>query len=87
MNCCLIAEAPPLSDRSGRLKAFGRLKTETFYARDWLSTSIEEFVAALDAHIRWCNEVQIKSSPDRRSSRNLPLKLSSATFRRACRGR
>lgn len=25
---------------------FGRLKTELFYARDWLSTSVEDFVAA-----------------------------------------
>ncbi len=41
---------------------FGRLKTEMFFARDWLSTSIEEFVAALDAYIRWYNEVRIKGS-------------------------
>jgi transposase InsO family protein/transposase-like protein len=41
---------------------FGRLKTEMFFARDWLSTSIEEFVAALDAYIRWYNDVRIKSS-------------------------
>jgi len=41
---------------------FGRLKTEMFFARDWLSTSIEEFVAALDAYIHWYNEVRIKSS-------------------------
>jgi len=24
-----------------------------FFARDWLSTTIEEFVAALDAYICW----------------------------------
>ncbi len=41
---------------------FGRLKTEMFFARDWLSTTIEEFVAALDAYIRWYNDVRIKSS-------------------------
>jgi transposase InsO family protein/transposase-like protein len=41
---------------------FGRLKTELFYARDWLSTSIENFVAELDAYIRWYNEVRIKMS-------------------------
>jgi len=41
---------------------FGRLKTELFYARDWLSTAIEEFVAALDAYIRWYNEARIKIS-------------------------
>ncbi len=41
---------------------FGRLKKELFYSRDWLSTTIEEFVAALDAYIRWYNEVRIKIS-------------------------
>ncbi|QNP48577.1 IS3 family transposase [Diaphorobacter aerolatus] len=41
---------------------FGRLKTEMFFARDWLSTSIEEFVVAVDTYIRWYNEVRIKSS-------------------------
>jgi transposase InsO family protein/transposase-like protein len=41
---------------------FGRLKTEMFFARDWLSTSIEEFIAAVDAYIHWYNEVRIKSS-------------------------
>jgi len=41
---------------------FGSLKTEMFFARDWLSTSLEEFVAAVDAYIRWYNEVRIKSS-------------------------
>ena len=28
---------------------FGRLKTEMFLSRDWLSTTTEEFVAAVDA--------------------------------------
>lgn len=41
---------------------FGRLKTEMFFAREWLSTTIEEFVAALDAYIRWYNDARIKSS-------------------------
>jgi transposase InsO family protein/transposase-like protein len=41
---------------------FGRLKTELFYSRDWLSTTIEEFVAALDSYIRWYNEARIKIS-------------------------
>ncbi|WP_022981337.1 IS3 family transposase [Ideonella sp. B508-1] len=41
---------------------FGRLKTEMFFARDWLSTSIEDFIAALDAYIRWYNEARIKGS-------------------------
>ena len=41
---------------------FGRLKTEMFFARDWLTTTIEEFAAAVDAYIRWYNEARIKSS-------------------------
>ena len=46
---------------------FGRLKNELFYSRDWLSTTIEEFVAALDAYIRWYNEARIKVSLGSRS--------------------
>jgi transposase InsO family protein len=41
---------------------FGRLKTEMFFSRDWLSTTIEEFVSALDIYIRWYNETRIKIS-------------------------
>ncbi len=41
---------------------FGRVKTEMFFSRDWLSTTIDEFVAAMDAYIRWYNEVRIKIS-------------------------
>jgi len=41
---------------------FGRLKIEMFFSRDWLSTSIEGFVAALDAYIRWYNDARIKRS-------------------------
>ncbi len=46
---------------------FGRLKNELFYPRDWLSTTIEEFVAALDRYIRWYNEERIKRSLGYRS--------------------
>jgi transposase InsO family protein len=56
---------------------FGRLKTELFYSRSWLSTTIEEFVAAVDAYIRWYNEGRIKISLGFRSPiehrRNLGL--------------
>ena len=38
-----------------------------FFFRDWLSTTIEEFVAALDAYIRWYNEARIKISLGSRS--------------------
>lgn len=41
---------------------FGRLKIEMFFARDWLSTTVEEFVVALDAYIRWYNGTRIKVS-------------------------
>ena len=41
---------------------FGRLKIEMFFSRNWLSTTIEEFVAALDAYIHWYNEARIKMS-------------------------
>jgi transposase InsO family protein len=41
---------------------FGRLKIEMFVSRDWLSTSIEAFVDAVDAHNRWHNNAQIKVS-------------------------
>jgi len=41
---------------------FGRLKNELFYSRDWLHTTIEEFVSALDAYISWYNEARIKAS-------------------------
>lgn len=46
---------------------FGRLKTELFYPRNWLSSTIEEFVAALDSYIRWYNESRIKISLGSRS--------------------
>jgi transposase InsO family protein len=40
----------------------GRLKSAILFARDWLSTTIDEFIAALDAYIRWYNETRIKIS-------------------------
>lgn len=41
---------------------FGRMKIEMYFSRNWLSTTIEEFVAALDAYIHWYNEARIKMS-------------------------
>lgn len=46
---------------------FGRLKNELFYSRNWLSTTIEEFVTVLDSYIRWYNETRIKVSLGSRS--------------------
>ena len=39
---------------------FGRLKTELFYPRDWQATTVEQFIQAVDAYIRWYNEKRIK---------------------------
>ena len=39
---------------------FGRLKTELFYPRKWLATTIEQFIQVLDSYIRWYNEQRIK---------------------------
>jgi transposase InsO family protein len=56
---------------------FGRLKTELFYARSWLSTTIEDFIAALHSYILWYNADRIKISLGARSPieyrRNLGL--------------
>jgi transposase InsO family protein len=41
---------------------FGRLKIEMFFSREWLSSTIDEFVTALDAYLRWYNDSRIKSS-------------------------
>ena len=41
---------------------FGCLKIEMFFPRDWLSTTIEEFVAAVEPYIRWYNDAGIKIS-------------------------
>ena len=41
---------------------FGRLKTELFYPRNWQSTTIEQFIQALDSYIRWYNKKRIKIS-------------------------
>ena len=41
---------------------FGRLKTEMFYPRDWQATTVEQFIQAVDAYIRWYNEKRIKIS-------------------------
>ena len=38
-----------------------------FFSRDWLSTTIE-FVAAVDAYIRWYMDARIKNSLGFRSS-------------------
>ena len=40
----------------------GRLKMEHFYLPDWKAITIEQFVAEVDAYIRWYNEKRIKIS-------------------------
>lgn len=39
---------------------FGRLKTELFYPQSWQSTTIEQFIEAVNSYIRWYNEKQIR---------------------------
>jgi len=46
---------------------FGRLKTEWFYPGNWQSTTVEQFIQALDSYIRWYNEKRIKMSLGARS--------------------
>jgi transposase InsO family protein len=41
---------------------FGRLKNEIFYSQNWQSTTIEQFIQALNSYIRWYNEKRIKIS-------------------------
>ena len=41
---------------------FGRLKTKIFYPLDCKVITIEQFVAEVDAYIRWYNEPRIKIS-------------------------
>ena len=46
---------------------FGRLKTELFYSRHWHTTTIEQFIEAIDDYIHWYNEKRIKISLGSRS--------------------
>ena len=46
---------------------FGRLKNELFYSRDWLNTTIDDFVSTVDSYIHWYNEARIKISLGSRS--------------------
>ena len=46
---------------------FGRLKNEFFYPRDWRAFTLDQFIDAVDAYIRWYNESRIKMSLGGRS--------------------
>ncbi len=41
---------------------FGRLKNEMYYNRNWIDTTIEEFIIELDSYICWYNGKLIKLS-------------------------
>ena len=41
---------------------FGRLKTEMFYPGNWRSTTIDQFIQALNTYIHWYNTQRIKIS-------------------------
>jgi transposase InsO family protein len=64
-NAKLIRSMPGkgcLPDNAACEGFFGRLKTELFYPRDWQAATIEQFIQAVDAYIRWYNEKRIKIS-------------------------
>ena len=46
---------------------FGRLKIEFFYGCDWTGAAIQEFIAMLDAYLKWYRDIRIKSDLDYRS--------------------
>lgn len=41
---------------------FGRLKNEMYYHRNWINTTLEEFMREVDSYIRWYNRHRIKLS-------------------------
>lgn len=59
---CSMSRKGRSPNNTGCAGLFGRLKSKKLFARDRLSTTIEEFAAALDAYIRWYNNIRIKSS-------------------------
>ena len=46
---------------------FGRLKNEMYYHRNWIGTTVEQFMREVDAYIRWYNQHRIKLSLGGRS--------------------
>jgi len=46
---------------------FGRLKNEMYYHRDWINTTLEDFMRQVDSYIRWYNQHRIKISLGGRS--------------------
>ena len=49
-------------DNSACEGLFGRLKNEFFYYRDWNGVTLDEFMAELDAYLRYYNEERTKES-------------------------
>ena len=49
-------------DNSACEGLFGRIKNEFFYYRDWDGVPIGDFIAMLDAYLRYYNEERIKES-------------------------
>lgn len=49
-------------DNSACEGLFGRLKNEFFYHRDWEGVTLDEFMAELDAYLRYYNEERTKES-------------------------
>ena len=63
------------SDNAACEAFFGRLKVEFFYSRQWVGVTMEQFIAELDAYIRWYNEGRIKMSLGGRSPVDYRLHL------------
>ena len=51
-----------LPDNLACEELFGRLKNEFFYCRDWMGTSLEEFIRELDEYLQWHNKDRIKKT-------------------------
>lgn len=54
-------------DNSACEGLFGRLKNEFFYCRDWMGTSLDEFIRELEEYLQWYNRDRIKESLDFKS--------------------
>ncbi len=50
------------SDSAAMEGFFGRLKNEFFYGKDWNAASMDEFISALDAYMRYCRDARIEES-------------------------
>ncbi|CAJ0780466.1 hypothetical protein R8510_04748 [Ralstonia chuxiongensis] len=69
-----VKYACPCCD-GGMRRLLRSFKTELFYPRNRQSTTIEQFIQALDSYIRWYNEKRIKLSLGALSPAEYPRSL------------